>query len=85
MDCTFPVALATLRGTTAFDLPVRRPAYDGKPVGEARGADVGPDGVARFDRSGMISLVARARRGKHVLTLIASDPRLRAFVFTFGP
>ena len=23
---------------------------DGKPVGEARGADVGTDGVARFDR-----------------------------------
>src|SRR5437016_6016361 len=32
---------------------------DGKPVGEARGADVGADGVARFDRSGMIRLVAR--------------------------
>ena len=31
---------------------------DGKPVGEARGADVGRDGVARFDRSGMIRLVA---------------------------
>ena len=58
---------------------------DGKPVGEARGADVGPDGVARFDRSGMIRLVARASRGKHVLTLIATDPGLRAFVFTFGP
>jgi thiol-disulfide isomerase/thioredoxin len=58
---------------------------DGKPVGEARGADVGPDGVARFDRSGMIRLVAHASRGKHVLTLIASDPGLRAFVFTFGP
>jgi thiol-disulfide isomerase/thioredoxin len=58
---------------------------DGKPVGEARGADVGADGVARFDRSGMIRLVARAPRGKHVLTLIASDPGLRAFVFTFGP
>ncbi len=58
---------------------------DGKPVGEARGSDVGPDGVARFDRSGMIRLVARAPRGKHVLTLIASDPGLRAFVFTFGP
>ena len=42
---------------------------DGKPVGEARGADVGPDGVARFDRSGMIRLVARAPGGKHVLTL----------------
>jgi len=58
---------------------------DGKPVGEARGADVGPDGVARFDRSGMIRLVARAPRGKHVLTLVASDPGLRAYVFTFGP
>jgi hypothetical protein len=57
---------------------------DGKPVGEARGADVGPDGVARFDRSGMIRLVARARRGNHVLTLVASDPGLRAYVFTFG-
>src|SRR5262245_53597956 len=42
---------------------------DGTPIGEARGADVGPDGVARFDRSGMIRLVARAARGKHVLTL----------------
>ena len=58
---------------------------DGKPVGEARGADVGPDGVARFDRSGMIRLVARASRGNHVLTLVASDPGLRAYVFTFGP
>src|SRR5204862_4374176 len=58
---------------------------DGKPVGEARGMDVGADGVARFDRSGMIRLVARAPRGKHVLTLIVSDPGLRAFVFTFGP
>jgi thiol-disulfide isomerase/thioredoxin len=58
---------------------------DGKPVGEARGADVGPDGVARFDRSGMIRLVARAPRGNHVLTLVASDPGLRAYVFTFGP
>jgi thiol-disulfide isomerase/thioredoxin len=58
---------------------------DGKPVGPARGADVGPDGVARVDRSGMLRLVARAPRGAHVLTLIASDPGLRAFVFTFGP
>ena len=36
---------------------------DGKPVGGVRGADVGPDGVARFDRSGMIRLIARAPRG----------------------
>ena len=58
---------------------------DGKPIGDARGADVGPDGVAHVDRSGMIRLVARAPRGKHVLTLAASDPGVRAFVFTFGP
>jgi thiol-disulfide isomerase/thioredoxin len=58
---------------------------DGKPVGAARGADVGPDGVARFDRSGMIRLLTRGPRGNHVLTLVASDPGLRAYVFTFGP
>jgi thiol-disulfide isomerase/thioredoxin len=58
---------------------------DGNPVGAARGADVGPDGVARVDRSGMIRLVAGAPRRRHVLTLVSSDPGLRAFVFTFGP
>jgi hypothetical protein len=58
---------------------------DGKPVGEARGADVGTDGVARFDRSGMLRLVAGASKGRHLLTLVAADPGLRAFVFTFGP
>ena len=58
---------------------------DEKPIGEARGADVGPDGVARFDRSGMIRLVAGAPRKKHVLTLVASEPGVRAYVFTFGP
>jgi len=58
---------------------------DGKPIAEARGADVGPDGVARFDRAGMIRLVARAPRGNHVLTLGASDPGLQVYVFTFGP
>jgi len=58
---------------------------DGKPVGEARGMDVGADGVARFDRSGMIRLVAGAPRRRHVLTLSSSDAGLRAYVFTFGP
>ena len=58
---------------------------DGKPVGDARGMDVGTDGVARFDRAGMIRLVAGAPRRRHVLTLSASDPGLRAYVFTFGP
>ena len=48
---------------------------DGKPVGDARGADVGTDGVARFDRSGMIRLVAGAPRGKHVLTLVLERSR----------
>jgi hypothetical protein len=58
---------------------------DGRPVGEARGADVGLDGVARVDRSGMFRLVAGASRGRHQLTLVVADPGLRAFVFTFGP
>jgi thioredoxin family protein len=58
---------------------------DGKPVAEARGADVGPDGVARFDRSGMLRLVAGASGRRQVLTVVATDPGLRAYVFTFGP
>ena len=58
---------------------------DGNPIGEARGADVGSDGVARFDRSGMIRLVAGAPRKKHALTLVTSDPGVRLYVFTFGP
>jgi thiol-disulfide isomerase/thioredoxin len=58
---------------------------DGKPVGEARGMDVDADGVARFDRSGMIRLVVSAPRRRHVLTLSSSDSGLRAYVFTFGP
>ena len=58
---------------------------DGKPVGDARGADVGADGVAHFDRSGMIRLIAGAPRRRHVLTLVTNDPGVRAFSFTFGP
>jgi len=58
---------------------------DGKPVGESRGADIGSDGVARFDRPGMIRLVAGATKRSHVLTLVTSDPGLQAYVFTFGP
>jgi len=58
---------------------------DGKPIGDARGADVGADGIARFDRSRMIRLVAGARRRRHVLALSSSDSGLRAYVFTFGP
>ena len=58
---------------------------DGNPIGDARGADVGSDGVARFDRSGMLRLVAHAPKTKHVLTLETSDPGVRLYVFTFGP
>ena len=58
---------------------------DGKPVGEVRGADVGADGVARFDGPRMIRLVAGAARRQHGLTLVTSDPGVRAFAFTFGP
>ena len=57
---------------------------DGIAVGSVRGADVDGDSVARFDRSGMIRLVAGAAKREHVLTLVSSDPGLRAFVFSFG-
>jgi hypothetical protein len=60
-------------------------SLDGQPVGDARGTDVSPDGVSRFDRSGMVRLVAGAPRRHHVLTLSSSDSGLRAYVFTFGP
>jgi thiol-disulfide isomerase/thioredoxin len=58
---------------------------DGKPISKERGADVGPDSVARFDRARMIRLVADATQEEHLLTLVVSDPGLRAFTFTFGP
>ena len=58
---------------------------DDKPVGDVRGADVGSDGVARFDGARMIRLVSGAARRQHVLTLVTSDPGVRAFAFTFGP
>jgi thiol-disulfide isomerase/thioredoxin len=58
---------------------------DGKPVGDVRGADVGADGIARFDAPRMIRLVSGAARRPHVLTLVTSDPGVRAFAFTFGP
>jgi len=48
---------------------------DGKPIGDARGTDVGADGVARFDRSGMIRLVAGVPQRRHVLTLRLERPR----------
>ena len=62
-----------------------RVLLDGKPVGDVRGADVGTDGVARFNRSGMLRLVAGSSRQRHVLTLVTSDPGVRAFAFSFGP
>jgi hypothetical protein len=58
---------------------------DGKPVSAARGADVGEDGVARFDRSGMLRLIAGASPGQHTLTLVPKETGFRAYVFTFGP
>jgi hypothetical protein len=58
---------------------------DGEPVGDVRGADVGSDGVARFDGPRMIRLIGGAAQRRHVLTLVTSDPGVRAFAFTFGP
>ena len=40
---------------------------------------------ARFDRSGMVRLVAGAPPRRHVLTLSSNEHVLRAYVFNFGP
>ena len=58
---------------------------DGQPIGEERGAGMAPDGVARVDRAGMVRLVDGASRGDRLLTLVASEPGMRGYVFTFGP
>jgi len=58
---------------------------DGEPIGDERGVDVGPDSVARIDRSGMFRLVDGASRKDHTLILATDEPGLRAYVFTFGP
>ncbi|MGC1214604.1 MAG: redoxin domain-containing protein [Micromonospora sp.] len=64
---------------------VVRVLLDGKPIGDERGADVGPDAVAYLNRAAMVRLVNGASRDDHLLTLVASQPGLRAFAFTFGP
>jgi thiol-disulfide isomerase/thioredoxin len=77
------VNLVVQPGPSGTDLRV---LLDGAPIGTERGADVGPDGVAHLDRAGMVRLVAGASRDDdHLLTLVASQPGLRAYVFTFGP
>ncbi|MFE9692634.1 redoxin [Micromonospora sp. NPDC005806] len=61
-----------------------RVLLDGQPIGDERGADVGPDAVAHLDRAAMFRLVNGASRDDHLLTLVADQPGLRAYVFTFG-
>lgn len=58
---------------------------DGNPVGDARGADVDPGGLAPVDRPAMVRLVAGGPPGEHRLTLVPERPGFRAYVFTFGP
>jgi len=65
--------------------PLRQRMLEDMQVRNLSPADVGADGIARFDRSGMIRLVAGVPQRRHVLTLASSHPGLRAYVFTFGP
>jgi len=58
---------------------------DGAPIGNERGAAVGRDGVVHVDRAGMVRIVAGASHDDHLLTLVTSQPGVRAYVFTFGP
>lgn len=69
-------------GGRAAEIVVR---LDGRRLDEAHGTDVGRDGVARFDRPGMVSLVRGAALEEHELVLETRSPGLRLFAFTFGP
>ena len=60
-------------------------AYDTRMLGPERSDNSAELARRGPIRSGMIRLIAGAPRQRHVLTLSASDPGLRAYVFTFGP
>jgi thiol-disulfide isomerase/thioredoxin len=58
---------------------------DGQPIDEARGSGVDADAVSHIDHPHMVPLVAGANRDDQVLTLLAPEPGLRLYAFTFGP
>jgi cytochrome c biogenesis protein CcdA/thiol-disulfide isomerase/thioredoxin len=56
----------------------------GQPLGEARGVDVGADGVAIVKADGLYRLIEDSAVGTHTLEIEILDPGLEAYTFTFG-
>jgi hypothetical protein len=69
-----PSGQATVTGAARWEA-CRRRARNRRRTSMAWRGSIGP---------GMIRLVVGAPRRQHVLTLVSSDPGLRAYVFTFG-
>ena len=58
---------------------------DGKPIGEAAGADVDASGRVRIQAEGLYKLIDNPDgAGKHELEIVFEDPGIHIFTFTFG-
>lgn len=66
--------------------PVRfRVMLDGKPPGDAHGADVAPDGSGVVEQHRLYQLVRQSGTiGDHTFSIEFLDPGVRAYAFTFG-
>ncbi|GAB2621930.1 hypothetical protein Aab01nite_77060 [Paractinoplanes abujensis] len=70
----------------AADVPVPfRVFLDGRPPGDAHGADIGPDGLGTVTEGRLYQLIRQpgAITGRH-LEVVFHAPGARAYVFTFG-
>lgn len=77
-DKVFMVASSEHGGTI-------RIMQDGKPIGEAAGADVDASGRVRIQAEGLYKLIDNPDgAGKHELEIVFEDPGIHIFTFTFG-
>lgn len=56
----------------------------GKPLGAARGADVGEDGFVTIQEERLYKLIQDTESGVHTIELEVENPGLEAYTFTFG-
>ncbi len=57
---------------------------DGKPLGEAAGADVAPDSTMRVLENRLYKVIKGLEYGEHTLEIEVSGPGLEAYTLTFG-
>lgn len=57
---------------------------DGKPIGDAAGADVADDGTVTIQESKLYRLIKNNKPGEHTLELRINAGKVRVYAFTFG-